>query len=144
MWPPFFARGPRNRCSRSPPLVSNSIDGFSSSRNHPRGGDQLGPVSSQQVPVDLPFQRETPFCRGLCPPRTLGDVHRPFGCLLSHPHSPTQQVWLRFVWRSKVFQFRALPFGLAPAPLIFNKVVRELCIFCVRGAFVSRSLCITG
>ena len=48
MWPPFFPRGPRKRCSR--PLPPVPMDGFSSSRNHPRGGDQLGPVSSQQVP----------------------------------------------------------------------------------------------
>ena len=33
---------------------------------------------------------------------------------------------LRFVWDNKVYQYRALPFGLAPAPWIFTKVVREL------------------
>ena len=116
--PPFFPRGPWRRCSRSPPSVS--MDEFSSSRNHPRGGDQLGPLSSQLAPVDLPFRREIPFCRGLCPPRTLGDAHSPFGCLLSHPHPPSQQTWLRFVWRRRVSHFRALPFALGPAPGIFN------------------------
>ena len=99
--------------------------------------------SSQQVPVDLPFWRETPFCWGLCPPRTLDDVHRPFGCLLSHPHSPSQQMWLRFVWWSRVFQFRALPFGLGPAPWIFNKVGS-----CASSASEGRSpqglICVTG
>ena len=36
--------------------------------------------------------------------------------------------WLRFVWRDKIFQVRALPFGVAPAPWIFTKVTRELCL----------------
>ena len=131
-----------SRLSPSPPPVS--MDGFSSSRNHPSCGDQLGPVSSQLVPVDLPFWREVPFCRGLCPPRTLGDAHSPFGCLLSHPHPASQQMWLRVVWRRRVSQFQAIPFALGPAPGIFNWVVRDLCIFCVRGTFASRSVCITG
>ena len=34
--------------------------------------------------------------------------------------------WMRFVWRGQAFQFRALPFGLSTAPLIFTKIVREL------------------
>ena len=42
---------------------------------------------------------------------------------------PRDRKWLRFVGRNRVFQFRALPFGLAQAPWIFTKVVRELCIF---------------
>lgn len=33
---------------------------------------------------------------------------------------------LRFVWSGVVYQFRALPFGLSLAPLIFTKVTREL------------------
>ena len=36
--------------------------------------------------------------------------------------------YLRFVWRNRIFQFRALPFGLAPAPWLFTKVARELCM----------------
>jgi hypothetical protein len=35
--------------------------------------------------------------------------------------------FLRFVWKERVFQFRALPFGLSLAPWLFTKVVRELC-----------------
>ena len=41
---------------------------------------------------------------------------------------PRDRKWLRFVWRGKVYQFKALPFGLAPAPWIFTKITRELCI----------------
>ena len=36
--------------------------------------------------------------------------------------------FLRFVWNDRVFQFRALPFGLSLAPWIFTKVTRELAI----------------
>jgi hypothetical protein len=32
--------------------------------------------------------------------------------------------YLRFVWDNKVFQFRAVPFGLAIAPLVFTKIVQ--------------------
>ena len=35
--------------------------------------------------------------------------------------------FLRFTWGGVVYQFRALPFGLAPAPWVFTKVARELC-----------------
>ena len=35
--------------------------------------------------------------------------------------------YLRFAWREKVYQFRALPFGLSLAPWIFTRVVREIC-----------------
>lgn len=34
--------------------------------------------------------------------------------------------WLRFVWRGTSLQFRALPFGLSSAPLVFTKIVKEL------------------
>ncbi|KAL8614089.1 hypothetical protein ACOMHN_026306 [Nucella lapillus] len=45
--------------------------------------------------------------------------------LLFHPRD---RKYLRFVWRNHIFQFRALPFGLAPAPWVFTKVARELCL----------------
>ena len=85
-WPPFFPRGSQRRCSRSPPLVS--MDRFSLSSAHLGVETSLGPVSSQPVPEthSLPGG-DSAFCQGLCP---LGDVHRPFGCLLPHPHSPWQ------------------------------------------------------
>ena len=40
--------------------------------------------------------------------------------------------YLRFSWEGQVYQFRALPFGLAPAPWVFTKITKELCI-AVRG-----------
>ncbi|KAK7095415.1 hypothetical protein V1264_006825 [Littorina saxatilis] len=35
--------------------------------------------------------------------------------------------WLRFLWGDRIFQFRALPFGLSLAPWVFTMVVRQLC-----------------
>ena len=34
--------------------------------------------------------------------------------------------WLRFSWKDKVFQFRALPFGLSLAPWVFTRITREI------------------
>ena len=42
------------------------------------------------------------------------------------------QKFLRFTWRGVVYQFRVVPFGLAPAPWLFTKITRELCVV-VRG-----------
>ena len=36
--------------------------------------------------------------------------------------------YLRFSWEGQVYQFKALPFGLAPAPWVFTKITKELCI----------------
>ena len=44
--------------------------------------------------------------------------------LLIHPRF---RKWLRFVNGNRVFQFKALPFGLSLAPWIFTRVTRELC-----------------
>ena len=40
---------------------------------------------------------------------------------------PADRKFLRFVWNKVVFQFVALPFGLAPAPWVFTKITREFC-----------------
>ena len=40
----------------------------------------------------------------------------------------TDRKFLRFSWRGEVYQFRALPFGLAPAPWLFTRVTKELCL----------------
>jgi hypothetical protein len=40
------------------------------------------------------------------------------------PISVAFRKYLRFVWDNKVFQFRAFPFGLAIAPLVFTKIVQ--------------------
>ncbi|KAK7097025.1 hypothetical protein V1264_004064 [Littorina saxatilis] len=40
---------------------------------------------------------------------------------------PSDRKWLRFRWGERVFQLKALPFGLSLAPWIFTMVVRQLC-----------------
>ena len=42
------------------------------------------------------------------------------------PINPRSRKYLRFHLHSQTFQFRALPFGLATAPLEFTKVVKEV------------------
>ena len=42
------------------------------------------------------------------------------------PISPVFRKYLRFVWNDQVFQFKALPFGLAIAPLVFTKVLQTV------------------
>ena len=44
------------------------------------------------------------------------------------PMHRNSRKFLRFVWNSRVYQFRALPFGLSLAPWVFTKVTRELAI----------------
>ena len=43
-----------------------------------------------------------------------------------HPNKPTVKKYLRFFLNSQTFQFTALPFGLATAPLEFTKVTKEV------------------
>ena len=40
---------------------------------------------------------------------------------------PRDRKWLRFTWNERVFQFRALPFGLSLAPWVFTWIARDLC-----------------
>ena len=41
---------------------------------------------------------------------------------------PSFRRWLRFAWEGRIFQFRALPFGLSLSPWVFTRVTRELAI----------------
>ena len=51
---------------------------------------------------------------------------------LSVPMNAQAHPYLRFMWREDVFEFSSLPFGLAPAPLIFTKLLRPVAAF-LRG-----------
>ena len=42
------------------------------------------------------------------------------------PIHPAHRKYLRYSYQGRVWQFRALPFGLSPAPWIFTMVVKEL------------------
>ena len=44
--------------------------------------------------------------------------------------------WPRFAWRGRVFQFRALPFGLSLALWVFTKVTRELTLLARSKGYV--------
>ncbi|KAL8583503.1 hypothetical protein ACOMHN_056313 [Nucella lapillus] len=78
---------------------------------------------------DLRFRMETPSSiRDSMHPGDWGisiDLKDAYFHLLIHPRD---RKYLRFVWRNRIFQFRALPFGLAPALWVFTKVARELCL----------------
>ena len=42
------------------------------------------------------------------------------------PIHPRDRKWLRFSWKTRVFQFQVLPFGLSQSPWVFTRMVREL------------------
>lgn len=53
------------------------------------------------------------------------------------PLNPVFQPYTRFVWSGRVYQFRALCFGLATAPRVFTRVVSAVAAFChLRGMFL--------
>ena len=74
------------------------------------------------------FRMETPqtFRESLLPGDwvTSLDLTDAYFHILIHPRD---RKWLRFRWGDRIFQFRALPFGLALSPWVFTKVVREVC-----------------
>lgn len=53
---------------------------------------------------------------------------------LSVPVHETSRKFLRFLWKGKSYQFKALPFGLCSAPRIFTKVLKPVAAFLRRKA----------
>ena len=53
------------------------------------------------------------------------DLRDAYFHVLIHPRF---RRWLRFTWNRRVFQFRALPFGLSLSPWVFTRVTRELAL----------------
>ena len=53
------------------------------------------------------------------------DLRDAYFHVLIHPRF---RPWLRFTWSGRIFQFRALPFGLSLSPWVFTRVTRELAI----------------
>ena len=51
------------------------------------------------------------------------DLSDPYLHILIHPNS---RKYLRFCYKSQVFQFTSLPFGLATAPQVFTMIVKEV------------------
>ena len=58
--------------------------------------------------------------------RVMGIVDRFVGRLPTHPHPSKLRKYLRFCYKSQVFQFTSLPFGLATAPQVFTMIVKEV------------------
>ena len=81
-----------------------------------------------QFLVDHSFRMETPASvRDAIHPNDWAvslDLRDAYFHLLIHD---ADRKFLRFTWDGMTYQFRSLPFGLAPAPWLFTKVVRELC-----------------
>lgn len=48
---------------------------------------------------------------------------------LTVPVLKTQWKFVRFIWRSTVFQFKCLPFGLSSAPRTFTKLLKPVITF---------------
>ncbi len=48
---------------------------------------------------------------------------------LSVPIHPDSQKYLRFLWKNKTYQFKALPFGLNIAPIIFTRLMKPVAGF---------------
>lgn len=44
--------------------------------------------------------------------------------------APSDRQFLRFKFKGRLFQFRAMPFGLSSAPWIFTKLTRPITVFC--------------
>ena len=53
------------------------------------------------------------------------------------PIHPQSRKFLRFFWKDKPYQFRNLPFGLAPAPYIFSLIVSQVAKYFHRHAIMS-------
>ncbi|KAM4690570.1 uncharacterized protein WCC33_017974 [Rhinophrynus dorsalis] len=48
---------------------------------------------------------------------------------LTVPMAPTSQVFLRFRWKGRIWQFTCLPFGLSSAPWCFTKLLKPVVAF---------------
>ena len=78
---------------------------------------------SEQLPFGSPFQNgDQQIYQSLYSSRYIDHQTGPFGCLFPYPNFFCfQEKFLRFVWNNKVYQFLAVPFGLADAPQVFTR-----------------------
>ena len=58
--------------------------------------------------------------------RGVGIVDRSVGRLPTHPHPSKLKEIPKVCYKSQVFQFTSLPFGLATAPQVFTMIVKEV------------------
>ena len=82
------------------------------------------PLSPQPLSRFLSFQDgDRPVCSSLGSYWGLDGVHRFEEAYLQIPVHPDSRKYLRFVAFGRVYQFRALCFGLASAPQVFTRVM---------------------
>ena len=58
--------------------------------------------------------------------RGMGIVDRLSDAYLHIPIHPNSRKYLRFCYKSQVFKFTSLPFGLATVPQVFTMIVKEV------------------
>ena len=133
----------------SMPRSSTSVMGLDDEKGHqelrPRGPSSMLPLSSvikdtfDKFEHDLnisrlntfvhveKFKMETPesIRTSLMPGEWVSsiDLSNAYLHILIHPNS---RKYLRFCYRSQVFQFTSLPFGLGTAPQVFTMIVKEV------------------
>lgn len=54
--------------------------------------------------------------------------------------SPSFRHFLRFKFKGKLFQFKAMPFGLSSAPLMFTRITRPITLFAADWGLESYSI----
>ncbi|XP_070190307.1 uncharacterized protein [Littorina saxatilis] len=103
----------------------------------------VGPLHLELVPSQVQVQDGNPFVGPVGhPAKRLGHVWDLQDAYFHILVAPGYRHLLRFVWEGTVFEFRALPFGLSLAPLIFNGDNNTTCLAYLRhqGGTNSRSL----
>ena len=72
------------------------------------------------------FKMETPESIRASDSRGMGVIDRPIRHLPSHLHSPKLEEIPKVLPQVTSFQFTSLPFGLATAPQVFTRIVKEV------------------
>ena len=100
---------------------------------------------AKQPPFGSVFQNGN--CRGHSKrhlQRGMGSIHRFDRRLLPYPYTRDSQHRLRFHVAGKTYQFQALLFGIATAPLEFSRVVKEVKLVLQNREFAFTSISTTG
>ena len=74
------------------------------------------------------FKMETPesIRNSLIPGEWVSSIDLSDACLHHIPIHPNSRKYLRFCYRSQMFQFTSLPFGLATVPQVFTMILKEV------------------
>ena len=117
------------------PVISSLLQVIPSAKAQSKVETDFGPKSTKSVSLPRNFQNGDPRNNQIVP--TTRGVDAYF-------HIPIQQrsrKYLRFFLNGQTFQFTALPFGLATAPLEFTRVVKEVKLMAqARGIWIHQYL----